>query len=166
MDVSGWTIEQRMRFPPWCYGNRLMYNCRMSNIVAGSMTWTISNDPLPDPACIWALGFILWTGDHPWSYWRMGLRSTIPTSEAEMNTCQNIFPDFGNQTFAPPRINVATISGSYYQLPLAYGLVTGGKKFVIEGLLNAAGGNLIFNAYLIVSGLPTSMAGWLAHHKV
>lgn len=165
MDVTGWTVEQKMRLPDWCFGHTLLLSCRAYLPTADSWGWWITTQALPDPACIWAVGMLVWESDYRGNYIRMGLSDTLPTSEAEMNGAQNIFPDLGDNNFTPPIVNVPVFAGQFFHIPLKKGLATGGKKFVLEGRVHSTGTYLLAIVYIVVTKLPTSMAGWLAHNK-
>lgn len=165
MDVSGWTVDELMRLPDWCFGNRELYGCRVANNVPNTGKWFISTIALPDPACIWSGGIFISENDHQFSHVRWGLRSAVPTSEAEMNSCINFLPEFGNPAYAPPRILLPAVEGFNIQLQIRKGVVTGGTKFVCEGFLHAAGTMLTLTMYIVASGMPTSMASWLSHSK-
>ncbi len=166
MDVSDWTIDQRMRLPDWCFGNRKLLSLQVNVIAEGSFRWYITTESLPDPACIWAVGFSVSDSDQKYNYIRMGLADNVPMNEAQMDATTPLFPYFGSTVFAPPKIYVPTKSGVAFYIVSRKGLVTGGKKFVAEAWLNVGGTILFGHLYILVSELPTSMAGWLAHNKV
>lgn len=166
MDVTGWTVDQRMRLPDWCFGNRSLIGLRLTTTTPGGYDWDIAALALPDPCCIWGLGLNITQSDQRSSFVRMGLATAVPTSSAEMDATTPLFPYFGNAVYTPPRVHFPTIGGPAYFIPVRKGMVTGGKKFVGEIYLHGAGTALLLDVYLIVSGLPTHMAGWLAHHKV
>lgn len=165
MDVSGWTIAEKMRLPDYCFGNRLLVSCRISVWIADTFKWSISTVALPDPCCFWSWGVVVIRSDHISNHFRVGMRDTVPTSEAEMNTAVEIFYDFGLLTFHPSRLYVPTIAGSYYNMPIRQGFATGGKKLVLEGFQHAAGTHISLIVYFMISGMPTEMASLLAHAK-
>lgn len=164
MDVSGWTVEQRMRLPDWCFGNRDLMSLYIENVVAGTYTYAISAFVLPDPACIWGIMFMSTNSVAGLGYVRLGLNDHLPVDAADMNTSIEILPNFGRPAAGP---NIFWISGSYFyvwDMPAKRGLVTNGWNFVIENRCVVA--DFRVDVTLIVSGLPTDMAGWLAHNKV
>lgn len=165
MDVSGWTIAQKMRLPDWCFGSRDTYIAHAGVAEPNTYEWGISEKALPDPACIWEFVILLGSTDYAFNKIRIGLSDTVPTSPEEMDATYNLFPDFGDPAFTPPGINCGTIPGEFFWLSLRRGLATQGLKLVIEARRHASGTILIADVILVISGLPTSMAGWLAHNK-
>lgn len=164
MDVSGWTIDQRMRLPDWCFGNRKIIALNMRAVGAGVFYWRISGVTLPQDICIWQIGMFPRFVDSMNSYFRVGLRATVPTSEAEMDEAVPVLPDFGAINYTPPRIHLMDGGTSVWQFFHRKGMETGGKKLVAELWCSTSDVALIF--YMLYSELPTNMAGWLAHHKV
>lgn len=164
MDVSGWTVDQRMRLPDWCFGNRKVICSYIFSGVVDEATWSISELALPDPCCIWKLG-IYWIPDDPGTgILRIALSDTVPISIAQMDACQEIFPHFGQPNPGPNRLTFRTPAASSVEVDTKVGLVTGGKKLVAELYCLTGGARAL--PTLWVSELPTSMAGWLAHNKV
>lgn len=166
MDVSDWTIQQKMRLPDYCFGARQMISCRCSIWIADTYQWVISTAVLPDPCCFWSWGIVLIRSDHISNHFRVGLRSTVPASTADMDGADEIFPDFGLLTYHPSRLYVPAVPGTYYNMPMRTGFVTGGKKLVCEGFQHAESSWISFIVYFMVSAMPTEMDGWLAHKKV
>lgn len=164
MDITGWSIEQRMRLPDWCFGNRELTGAYVSRNPTG-LVWAIGTLVLPDPACIWTVYITSMPNAGMMSYVRVGLADTVPTSEAEMNAAVEILPHGWQARAGPNRISL--LSGAYALLvyDVRRGMATGGKKLVIEMDNIFYGWNRV-EADLIVSGLPTDMAGWLAHSPV
>lgn len=164
MDVSGWTIEQRMRFPDWCFGNRRILSVSVGNNTAGTFRWKISGTTLPDQICIWSVGIYPRYIDSYSSYIRLAFAATVPTTEAEMNAATPALPDFGELIYTPPRIYLADGGYEVWQIPLRKGMDVTGKKLVVE--LYCATVKVHLLPYLTFSELPTNMEGWLAHKKV
>ena len=166
MDVSDWTIAQRMRLPDWCFGSRETYIAHGGVASPDTYNWGISDNALPDPACIWEFVILLGASDYAYNKVRIGLSDTVPTSKEEMDATDNIFPDFGDKATTPPGINCGIIPGMFFWISLRRGLATGGKKLVMEAKRHASGTILIADIILVISTLPTDMAGWMAHSKV
>jgi len=163
MDVSGWTIDQRMRFPDWCFGNREVISCYQYNSAGGTRKWEISEIALPDPACVWQVGIVSEPSTTGTGTLRIGLADTLPTSEAEMNAALEILPAHGRPRAGPNDMIFNSRDYVFYSLDCRRGMETGGKFLVIECF--AAAATMRLWCILVVSGLPTQMAGWLAHHK-
>ena len=163
MDVSGWTVAQRMRLPDWCFPTRELIGCYGYNNAVGTYNWGISTGALPDPACIWVFGYVSLMDPTSEGEFRVGLNNVVPTSRAEMDAVQDFLPYYGYELAGPNSVRLVVGSKQAVNFPLRLGLVTGGKKLVIENY-NIAGTSR-FQIYVLVSGLPTSMAGWMAHNK-
>lgn len=156
-----WTIDERMRLPDWCFGNRHMIGVYRSNFVPGTFNWGISELPFPDPACIWAANIISTPTNTGQGSVRIGLGNILPTSTVEMDAAVEIFPNFGIPRAGPNQIPFYGVSTIQYQIFVRKGMVTAAKKLIIESYCHA--GDVRFEVVLIVSGLPTNISGWLAH---
>ena len=163
MDVSGWTTDQRMRLPDWCFGNRQLVSVRVNATSATSNQWGISTIVLPDPVCIWEIMFEVESVGGGYGYFRIGLAHVVPTSQPEMNLADDILPDYGLPYAGPKDIFFLQITSAKWKFKLRKGMATGGKKLVVENSCTAPDFHIIVS--MTVSGLPTSMAGWLAHNK-
>lgn len=164
MDVSGWTVDQRMRFPDWAFGNRKVTSVSKTVNGPNGIGWKISAVALPDPICIWELCITPVVADVYPGILRIGLADTLPTTEDQMNATIPLLPDFGDLSLTPPRIVLGTARYEVWRFPIRKGMATGGKKVVIELRCPQTKLNLLI--HLVYSELPTSMAGWLAHNKV
>lgn len=164
MDVSNWTIEQRMRLPDWCFGTRMVTSTYNWNVEIGTFKWEIGSLKLPDPACIWALTVTTHPDDGAKGNLRIGLNPTVPTSHEEMDGVTEIFPHYGNPHAGPNEIVLLSGKHVYWTLPTRKGIET--KEYYLVSELNCTVPVIRVDVALTVSGLPTSMAGWLAHSKV
>lgn len=161
MNVSRWTIEERMRLPDFTFGQRQIIGCYGYNPNPATTNWGISTVGLPDPACIWSFGYVALMGPTGDCEMRTALRATIPTSQAEMNDSLDFIPYYGYEEAGPNAIRITTGSKQFVNIPMRRGLSTGGRKLVIEN--RCAAGVSRFQVYVLVSGLPTNISGWLAH---
>ncbi|MBA7522328.1 hypothetical protein ES705_14446 [subsurface metagenome] len=164
MDVSDWTIDQRMRFPDWCFGNRQLIGLYLSNDAPGTDAFAISPIVLPDPVCIWCLEYLAMFEAGGSGYYRAGLADSLPADEAEMNNALEIYPNWGILQAGPNRLPIVSPDPLHIVVQLRKGMVLGGKKLVIQNHCEGAKGRL--NFWLLISSVPTDMAGWLAHSKV
>lgn len=163
MDVSGWTIDQRMRLPDWCFGNRELIGIHVDCPTLDVFYYGISEIALPDPVCIWAVGFYLYCFNYTRFRFRIGMATSIPANEAEMTAATEILPYFGQPLAGPNYIRAGTLDTRAFQIPLRKGMETGGKKLVASVLTGTDMTKI--DIFMVVSELPTSMAGWLAHNK-
>jgi len=126
MDVSGWTIEQRMRLPDWCFGNRRIFSLTETVGVAAGLVWKKSPITLPANICLWSVGILPRLLDSWSSYIRVGFATAVPTSEAQMDASIPVMPDFGNYLYTPPRIYMAAAGTEVWQFNLRKGIATSG----------------------------------------
>ena len=162
MDISKrWTIDERMRLPDWCFGSREVAGVSRTAVGVGVTAWAISALALPKEACIWEVGIIPRAIDSTNSYVRFGLNDTLPTNTGEMDLSIPILPNFGTSPPQPPKIYLAT-GVEVWKFAPRKGLDTKGKKLTIE--LNCfTGPKVAMFVYVVFSGLPTNISGWLAN---
>lgn len=163
MDVSGWTIDQRMRLPDWCFGQRQITSAYQWNNAPGTRKWEIGTLALPDPCCIWSLEINTSVSTNGTGNLRVGLAAAVPISQAQMDAVLEIFPHYGIPMPGPNQIALNSGEPVSYSIPVRMGIWTDRCYLVIECGCTIA--KFRVEAALVVSGLPTSMAGWLAHNK-
>lgn len=163
MDISRWTIDERMQLPDYCFGQRFLSGVQISCTVPSGFVWRIADKVWPDPACIWSVNIICRESDHQWNWVRFGLADTVPTSSGEMDAAQNILPEFGNNAYAPPAFSMFGDTGYVVSVPVRKGIITGGKRLVVEAFLNEAGTKVGGWVGLNVSALPKNISGYLAN---
>ena len=164
MDVSGWTIDQRMRFPDYCFGQQQAIGLQVYCPNALIYYFGISEIALPDPACIWQFSSWFKISAAANNTFRIGLAATVPTTIAEMDLALEIFPYIGGAYAGPNKLRVTQRYSTPWVMNIRKGLVTNGLKIVVA--LYSTVADTTGDFVLIVSGLPTNMAGWLAHNKV
>jgi len=160
MDISRWTIDERMCLPDWCFGNRELNAVYVYNNIVGSRAWGISAIPLPDPVCIWEFSYFAMESAGNAGNYRAGLANKIPTTEAEMNEAVEIYPYFGLARDGPNLVIREQEAFTYLVVPFRKGMVTGGKYLVVENYCVSGSARISFS--LLVSSLPTNISGWLA----
>lgn len=164
MDITGWTIAQRLRLPDYMFGQRYMTGVHLSSNVVG-YKWSIGILPFPDPACVWTIVIVSMPDAGAKGYIRLGLRSTVPTSQAEMNTASEICPYAWWISGGPNIFELQSGQYALIQYKIRKGLATGGKKLVAE-MCNSNAIRMRVHLDLIVSGLPSAIDGFLAHSVV
>lgn len=159
MNVSGWTLAEKMALPDWCFGNRQLLGCQIHAVLLGTFYYAIINVVLPAEICIWEFHFWVRTNADMEGTFRLGLRATVPTNEAEMDTATEIFPYIGQAWAGPNKIRLAFRHSTPFVLPIRKGLATGGLKFVVRffSTVNDVYGDFVF----AVSGLPTEIPAHL-----
>lgn len=161
MDISGWTLAQRMKLPDWCFGNRQVISAYEYSSAAGTYVWQISEHALPDPCCIWEADFADLPSGGGTGSLRVALSDVVPASTAEMDACQEIFPGLGIPWAGPNRIQFFSTLSDRRHYMTRQGMVTGGKKLVIE--VRCVLATVSMECILVVSELPTRIPGWLVH---
>jgi len=163
MDVSGWTIEQKMRLPDWCFGQRQLYGTYSAANAGTPTKWEICDEALPDPACIWTFGFIQIKTALCNGQLRIGLAEAVPVNVGQMDAAVEILEHFGSPLAGPNLIVTTADEQMFIEVNMKRGLATGGKKFVTENRWVA--GTSRFQAWITASGLPTGMSTWLSHNQ-
>lgn len=158
MDVSGYNLESKMKLPDPCFGQKQVVSCYAVNNGVGTYRWSISSLALPDPVCIWHAMFCSQPSTGGTGRMRIGLAAAVPTTIAEMNAADEIFPDLGAPTAGPNYIDFFSTVYSYYAFDVRKGMATGGKKLVMSTYCVAATMRLL--CVLVVSELPTKVPGW------
>jgi len=164
MDVSDWTIAQRMKLPDWCFGSQRIVSASMTQVQVDTWTFGISDVVLPDPICIYRLLFFFKLSGLSAMTFRVGLRSTVPTTDAQMNSAAEIFPDMGRTTDGPNKMGLTM----EYSIPAVFevrkGLATGGLK-IVAGLYS---NTIVYEAFfaLVFSELPTIIPAWLVSDNI
>lgn len=158
MDVTGWDIASRMKLPDWCFGARSTDGVYLPCDEATTKYWGISTLVLPDPVCIWSVGWFSRQKSSSHLEIRAGLRATVPTSEAEMDEAVEILPGVGEPMTGPDKIKTITpySLGTFFHL--RKGIVTTGLKLVLQALSSSDAAPLSF--FMVYSALPTKVPGW------
>lgn len=158
MDVTGWPLEQRMMLPDWCFGARSTDGVYLICPVSAVKYWGISNIVLPDPVCVWSVGWfvsVVATGE---LLIRVGFRATVPTSEAEMDEAVEILPGIGVPMTGPSVIRVVTPHNLGTMIHFRKGIATTGLKLVVQIQHTKVPGHVSF--FMVYSALPTLIPAW------
>lgn len=164
MDISGWSLADRMRAPDWCFYNREAIGCEVNCVLADTDYWAISEIYLPDPVCFWSLAFWFRSPAFARVRFRFGLRSTVPVNAAQMNDATEILPYVGAPTAGPNFLRVGQYDSVFYQLMLRKGMVTGAKKLVFE--VQSTSVNTRADLVMIFSALPKNIPAHLDFNTV
>ena len=164
MDVSGWTIDQLLRMPDWCFGDRQLYRLYLANASADTYKWFRQELALPAKACIWGMFIATFPTTGGTGHARFGLHNILPTSTEEMDGATPIFEDYRSAAGDQNLVNLYAGIPVTFGYSLKTGIVPAGKKLVME--LYCAVATMRAEITFVISGVPTSMAGWLAHSKV
>lgn len=159
IDVSGWTLAERMMLPDWCFPNRMFLDIRLYEQEAGEHEYGIAQVVMPDPMCIWELAIRFVSTSWSNHYIRLGLDIDVPTNAVEMDAADEIFPYIGSTLATPHRMYYNEVEYWYTRHKLRKGMVTGGKYLVLD-LYNQAGRSEVVVS-MVVSGLPTKVPAFL-----
>jgi len=164
MDVSGWTLDEKMRLPDWCFGNRELVMLSMGVWLGGGFFWVALATDLPAQICIWQMGVVVRRNDSADNYFRIGMRATVPLNEAQMNASTPVFPEWGNLAFTPPRITLPEATDQVWFFNTRCGIETGGLRFVGEVWGNACPAMVQIN--IVYSELPAEIPAHLDPNTV
>ncbi len=164
MDVSGWTVDQKMRLPDWCFGQRRTMRISHTAVGAGVDAWAIKEKTLPENICIWTAGYWYTETNSTSDYLRMGFRATVPTSIGEMDEAVPAEPENIGIPPGPEKMYMPMTENSVILIPTRKGVVATGLFLVMQ--VHSGAAKCSGACILTYSEMPTSMAGWLAHHKV
>jgi len=164
MDVSTWTLAQRMELPDWCFGNRILIGQFLFNPNPGTTQWAMRDLALPDPVCIWEFWYLIIETAGNFGTYRAGLADAVPVNVAQMDAATEIYPYFGIDHAGPNYIIRITEDATHVVIKFKKGMVTGGKKLVIE--VGSAAGTARGFFGLLVSGLPTKIPAHLDPNTV
>lgn len=155
MDVSTWTLAQRMALPDACFGNRVLVGLFHGNPNPGTFEWAIRAYPLPDPVCIWEFWYLIIETAGNFGTYRAALAENVPVNQAQMDAAMEIYPYFGIDAPGPNYIIRKTEESTHVVMQFRKGMVTGGRNLVIEVGCNAGTARGFFG--LLVSELPTQI---------
>lgn len=164
MDVSGWTLAQRMALPDAYFGNRVLIGQFHGNPNVGTFEWAMRNYALPDPVCIWEFWYLIIETAGNFGTYRAGLANALPVNQAQMDAALEIYPYFGIDAPGPNYIIRATNECTHVVIAFRKGMVTGGRNLVIEVGCNAGTARGFFG--LLVSALPTEIPAHLDPNTV
>lgn len=152
MDVSGWTLAERMALPDWCFGMPKVYGFFIFNNADGISNFWIDNEDLPDPACIWSLQLISMPDALATGWLRLGMCDIVPANTAQMDACDEIFPKLGRAAAGPN--DMIFYGGVFTEMKVMVrkGIVTGSKNLV--GELRCTNDMMRFQVVMLVSELP------------
>lgn len=159
VDVSGWTLAQKMSLPDWCFGNREVIGIDKSATGSGDIQWEISSLALPANICIWHIGIFLNLAEKSPSYARIGLTAAKPTNVGEMDAAVEVLQYFGDVDYAPRRIYFSNDITEPWQFPLKKSLATEGKKLTLEVYCGTT--KIAVTVYMVFSELPISVPAFL-----
>ena len=159
IDVSGWTLANKMKLPDWCFGNRKVVSRSIGHDTPGGLQWKIHTLALPANVCLWEVFCMPIVIDNKSSYIRAGFRTSIPVNEAQMDAAIPILPYYGNVAFTPPRIYFAAAQQFAWNFTARKGMTTGGGYLVLEAYCFATYFGVNFG--FVFSELPTEVPAFL-----
>lgn len=161
MDISRWTIDERMMLPDFCFGSRKVVSAYSDNLVPGSNTFAASVIKIPDPVCIWSIMFEAIPTDGGYGYLRFGLNNHLPVDDADMSTSAEILPAYGINVPGPNLILCLAQVFASWNFNVRKGMVTHDNYLVIQNSCLLV--NLKVQVSLVISELPKNISGYLAN---
>lgn len=159
MDVSGWTLAQRMELPDWCFPNRRILGVYKANVVPTTFTWEISDTDFPDPCCIWEVAIFTQMTAGASGLLRFGMAHNVPVNVVQMDAAEEIFPDCFKPHVGPNELPMRGATYTLWRMYVRQGIVTSGKNLVIQ--IYCAAGECRCDVTFLVSGLPTRIPAHL-----
>lgn len=164
MDITGWSIEQKVRFPDWCFGQRKTMAISHQAIGAGVDTWVINTKILPDNICIWTVGYWYTETNSTSDYLRLGFRAAVPGSIAQMDEAVPAEPETFDVPPNPRKMYLPMLTSNVIMIPTKKGVDVTGLFLVM--MVHSAAARCSGACILTYSEMPTDMAGWLEHSRV
>lgn len=154
MDVRNWSMDQIMQLADSCFGTRYLVSAH-ANSAGGEAAWDISELGLPENCVIWE--FAIWApavapGAH---FCRIALGDQLPTTVAEMDVLEPLFPGFGVQGAGPRDIRLlsnAVTRVNKLRMPIH----AAGRRVIVE-VDPAATTAWWAQLLLVVSSIPTEV---------
>lgn len=158
MDIRNWPLGSIMQLPDCCFGRRFLVSVTPTT-PSGGTGWDISEIALPERFVIWEF-FSWWSSvELVFFSWRLALGDMLPSTTAEMDDLQPLFPGLGLQG-AEPRTLIPPPSLFFMRWQLRVPVQAAGRRLIME-LSAVATKTGIVTAGIIVSSLPTEVPDWL-----
>lgn len=158
MNTRNWPIDKIMQLPDWCFGRRYMISCTI-NTGAGEQTWDISELAFPEKAVIWEMTNEAYALTHLDDYYRLALGDQLPTTAAQMDALEPLFPGMGLQG-PEPRHNRLLLYTDATMVKLRMPIQPGGRRMILE-LTPESESIKLMGVRIIVSSMPTEVPDWL-----
>lgn len=125
----------------------------------GVQSWDIAEIAFPEKAVIWELTVEIVGAFEPGDNFRIALGDQLPTTEAQMDALEPLFPGTGQQGPEPRRMLMQLYTGtSMRQLKMP--IQASGRRMIVEVTpVGAAEKPVVVK--IIVSSLPTEVPNWL-----
>jgi len=159
MDIALLTDEQIMRLPDHCFGEKQLLGMYLYNNAPGTSVFGILDVVLPDPAVIWSMAVTMMQENVDSALGRAALRDTVPINQAQMDACQEIYPNWGIPDAGPNWFPRLPRVFTHVEISCRIFIVTGGKKIVMENALDTGKGRIQIT--MVVSGIPTRVPDWM-----
>ncbi len=158
MDIRNWSMDQILQLPDHCLSRRYSVFTSLQ-MVGDDSQWDISELGLPDRAIIHELNIYGAAAFGKYTSVRLALGDQLPTTTAEMDGLEPLFPGMGLQG-PDPRSFLVDSGGTLSLRRLKMFLPAQGRRMVMECV--AGTGHIIFViAAIVVSAIPTEVPDWL-----
>ncbi len=158
IDIQHWPLDRIMQLPDHCFGRRFPV-CLCPSSSSDVPGWDISEIALPETCVIWDL--VMWVElvTVALTSFRLALGDQLPTTTAQMDALDPLFPGLGHQGAEPRQVlfgaaNVPIVS--MLRLPVR----SGGRRPVAEVIVAGPDPGYL-DVILVVSSIPTEVPDWL-----
>lgn len=158
MNIRNWPMNRIMQLPDYCFGRRFIVSAAPA-APAGGAGWDISEIALPERFVIWEF-FCWWINiEALFLSWRLALGDILPTTIAEMDALQPLFPGLGVQG-AEPRALSPLPYRIFMRWQIRQSVVAAGRRLVAE-LTSVPSKQGRIQVAIVVSSIPTEVPEWL-----
>jgi len=157
MNISDWPISKIMQLPDEAFGRRFFISCMMK--VSGESTvWDISELGFPEICVIWEMQLLTWQTAGARTEFRVALGDHLPTTAAEVDVLEPVFPGLG-QTGAEPRVITSKDWQGFVARKLRLPIRASGRRLVVE-FTNTFTPATVMSCILTVSSIPKDIPSW------
>lgn len=157
MNIRDWSMDEIMKLPDHLFGRRY----EISALARGGNTnfwWEMSQEAFPEVGVIWQIIICPQHADDRWGYVRVGMGDRVPTSAAEMNRLEPLFPGMGIEGIGLRQIRLPGDAPGFMmnvRRPVRFG----GRRLVVEAY-GSAGKYSYAYVVVVVSRLPETIPDW------
>jgi len=159
MNISDWPISKIMQLPDEAFGRRFLISC-MKKVSAQTTVWDISELGFPEICVIWEMQLLTWEAEASRTEFRVALGDHLPTTTAEVDVLEPVFPGLG-LTGAEPRVITSKEWTGIVTRKLKLPIRTSGRRLVVE-FTNTWTQTTVMTCILTVSSIPKDIPSWFS----
>ena len=165
LDLQGWSIEDKLRLPDWCFGRRYIVSVTWQASAYGTDAYDISEDCFPEEAVIWEVVLSFDRVSANDNYVRLALGSQLPANEAGFMELEPLLRGFGLTGPEPRKIRVPN-NFRVIRFCLRQYFAPGGRRLVVFNRVPTTAAFGSGEVIVVVSGLPKEVPDWLISGQV